>query len=93
MTQTETQPAPAATQVPPAGRPQLRQWTLTVTGTQDAPANMRRVTFSVPDLAEFEYRAGQAIVMMLPTGEGSWDAAIIQSAMSIKKTVCWMWIF
>ena len=57
-------------QVPPVGRPQLRQWELTVTAVADAPANMRRVTFTAPDIAEFNYRAGQAIVMMLPTGDG-----------------------
>lgn len=57
-------------QTPPSGRPQLRQWELTVTGVADAPANMRRVTFTAPDIAEFNYRAGQAIVMMLPTGDG-----------------------
>lgn len=66
MTQQQTPQVPT----PPMGRPQLRQWELTVAAVADAPANMRRVTFTAPDLAEFTYRAGQAIVMMLPTGDG-----------------------
>ncbi len=66
MTPDQTTPV----QTPPVGRPQLRQWELTVTAVADAPANMRRVTFTAPDIAEFTYRAGQAIVMMLPTGDG-----------------------
>lgn len=68
MQTTPDQNAPA--QTPPPGRPQLRQWELTVVAVADAPANMRRVTFTAPDIAEFNYRAGQAIVMMLPTGDG-----------------------
>ena len=66
MTQDQTPQVPT----PPMGRPQLRQWELTVTAVADAPVNMRRVTFTAPDIAEFTYRAGQAIVMMLPTADG-----------------------
>ena len=65
MTQDQAPQVPT----PPMGRPQLRQWELTVTAVADAPVNMRRVTFTAPDIAEFTYRPGQAIVMMLPTAD------------------------
>lgn len=57
-------------QAQPAWRPQLRQWEFTVVAVADTPVNMRRVTFTAPDITEFTYKPGQAVVMMLPTGHG-----------------------
>lgn len=54
----------------PAGRPNLRNWTLEVMDSFDAPANMRRVVFTAPDIAEFDYRPGQAIVFAMPLPDG-----------------------
>lgn len=55
----------------PSGRPNLRSWDLEVVDSFDAPGNMRRVVFTAPDVSEFDYKPGQAIVfsMPLPNGE------------------------
>lgn len=55
---------------PPAGRPNLRSWNLEVVDSFDAPPNMRRVVFTAADMAEFDYRPGQAIVFMMPLANG-----------------------
>lgn len=52
------------------GRPPLPEWTLTVTASAPAPGRMQRVTFRVEGDAPFGYRPGQALVMMIPLGNG-----------------------
>jgi NADPH-dependent ferric siderophore reductase len=54
----------------PAGRPNLRSWQLEVVDSFDAPPNMRRVVFTAPDIADFDYKPGQAIVFMMPLPNG-----------------------
>lgn len=56
--------------IAPAGRPKLRSWNLEVVDSFDAPSNMRRVVFTADDIAEFDYRPGQAIVFMMPLQNG-----------------------
>jgi NADPH-dependent ferric siderophore reductase len=61
-----TQPAA----VPAPGKANLRLWTLRVVDALDAEPNMRRVVFTADDIAEFDYRKGQAIVFAMPLGNG-----------------------
>src|SRR5690554_6404948 len=53
-----------------SGRPNLREWALSVVESLDAAPNMRRVVFTADDIADFTYKPGQAIVfaMQLPDG-------------------------
>lgn len=60
-------PAPSP---PPAGKHNLRAWTLRVVASFDAEPNMRRVVFTADDIADFSYRPGQAIVFAMPLGTG-----------------------
>ncbi|GAA4533512.1 siderophore-interacting protein [Chelativorans composti] len=56
---------------PRRGRPNLPSYRLTVVDSADAAGNMRRVTFALPEeAAAFDYKPGQALVMMIPTGDG-----------------------
>ncbi len=66
----------------PSGRPNLRSWDLEVVDSFDAPGNMRRVVFTAPDVSEFDYKPGQAIVfsMPLPNGETGRRHYTIRSA-------------
>lgn len=48
----------------------IRSWNLEVVESYDAEPNMRRVVFTCPDIEEFEYKPGQAIVFMLPLADG-----------------------
>lgn len=60
----------AEASAPRRGRPNLPSHSLTVVKSEDASGNMRRVTFALPADAVFEYKPGQAIVMMIPLGDG-----------------------
>jgi NADPH-dependent ferric siderophore reductase len=62
--------AGAGNPAPRPGRPNLPAYTLTVVNSTDVEGNMRRVVFSLPEGAAFDYKPGQAIVMMIPTGDG-----------------------
>lgn len=62
--------AEAGIPVPRPGRPNLPSYTLTVVDSMDVEGNMRRVVLSLPKDAEFDYKPGQAIVMMIPLGDG-----------------------
>ncbi|MGO4833495.1 siderophore-interacting protein [Rhizobiaceae sp. 2RAB30] len=57
--------------VPMAGRPNLRSWDLSVIESFDTDPNMRRVLLTSDDLAEMQYRPGQALVLMLPGPDGT----------------------
>jgi NADPH-dependent ferric siderophore reductase len=60
---TETRMAP----IDPALAKRLgRMWSLTVVGAQDITPRMRRVQLSGPELAEFDPRPGQEIILLLP---------------------------
>lgn len=52
------------------GRPNLRAWALRVVDSFDAGYKMRRVVLTADDIAEFEYRPGQALVLMIPGSDG-----------------------
>lgn len=54
----------------PRQRPPLRSWTFRVIDSFDVAPKMRRVVLTADDIAEFTYRPGQAIVMMVPLPEG-----------------------
>jgi NADPH-dependent ferric siderophore reductase len=56
--------------VTPAGRPNLRSWQLCVVSAENADPNMRRVVFTADDIADFDYKPGQAIVFAMPLGNG-----------------------
>jgi NADPH-dependent ferric siderophore reductase len=43
-----------------------RMWSLTVTGAWDVAPRMRRVQLTGPELAEFDPRPGQEIILLLP---------------------------
>jgi len=62
MTMTQATNTPA--------RPQLPAYTLTVVESFDTEPNMRRVRLRLPTHSAFKYLPGQAIVMMIPTGNG-----------------------
>jgi NADPH-dependent ferric siderophore reductase len=47
-----------------------RMWSLTVVGAQDITPRMRRVQFTGPELAEFNPRPGQEIILLLPQQSG-----------------------
>lgn len=49
---------------------QRRSWQLRVTETRDIGPRMRRIFFTAPDLAEFNYRPGQAVSLQIPVGDG-----------------------
>jgi NADPH-dependent ferric siderophore reductase len=60
---TETRMAP----MDPAMAKRLgRMWSLTVVGAQDIAPRMRRVQLTGPELAEFDPRPGQEIILLLP---------------------------
>ena len=63
---------PVTQQTPPGrgGRPMLRLWSLEVVEAMDAEPSMRRVVFTAPDIAEFDYKPGQALVLMIPLSSG-----------------------
>lgn len=52
-------------------RPQLRSWTLEVVDSFDTPPNMRRVVLKPDDIAAFDYKPGQALVLMIPLTDGT----------------------
>lgn len=57
--------------LPPQGaKRNIRSWDLEVVEGFDAAPNMRRVVFTCPDIAEFAYKPGQAIVFMMPLPDG-----------------------
>ncbi len=54
----------------PRQRPPLRSWNLHVVDSFDVPPGMRRVVLTADDIHEFDYKPGQAIVMMIPLPDG-----------------------
>src|SRR5690606_28137533 len=62
--------AGAGVPAPRPGRPNLPAYTLTVVDSTDVDGNMRRVVLSLSEAAAFDYMRGQAIVMIIPTGDG-----------------------
>jgi NADPH-dependent ferric siderophore reductase len=56
--------------VRPRQRPPLRSWSMRVVDSFDVGANMRRVLLTAPDIAEFAYKPGQALVLMVPLLNG-----------------------
>lgn len=52
------------------GRPNLRAWALRVIDSFDATPRMRRVVLTADDIAELDYKPGQALVMMIPGPDG-----------------------
>jgi NADPH-dependent ferric siderophore reductase len=68
MSMTDDNKPDAPTQ--PRQRPNLRGWTFRVVDSFDVPPNMRRIVLTADDIDEFEYKPGQAIVMMIPLAEG-----------------------
>jgi len=61
----------AEASAPRRGRPNLPAYRLTVVDSVEAEGNMQRVTFALPaDATAFDYMPGQAIVMMIPLGDG-----------------------
>lgn len=71
MANTAFQPG-AAPSAPRSGRPNLPSHQLTVVDSLDVEGNMRRVVLSLPDDSAFDYKPGQAIIMMIPTGDGEY---------------------
>ena len=69
MENTEVKPG-AEPSAPRSGRPNLPSYQLTVVDSLDVEGHMRRVVLSLPDGNAFDYKPGQAIVMMIPTGNG-----------------------
>lgn len=58
---------------PRSGRPNLPSYTLTVVNSVDMTGNMRRIVLSLPPEAKaLRYQPGQALVMMIPTGDGEY---------------------
>jgi NADPH-dependent ferric siderophore reductase len=51
-------------------RPELRSWTFHVVDSIDVAPNMRRVVLTSDEIAEFSYKPGQAIVLILPRPGG-----------------------
>lgn len=66
MQKNENQSEPASR---PNGRPALPSYRLVVRSARNTPGHMRRVVFELPD--GFEYVPGQALVTMIPLGDGT----------------------
>lgn len=52
------------------GRPMLRPWSLEVVEAMNVAPSMRRVVFTADDIADFDYKPGQALVLMIPLADG-----------------------
>lgn len=53
---------------PKPSRPPMREWTLRVVEALDVRPNMRRVVMTADDLSDFQYKPGQALMLMIPLG-------------------------
>ena len=72
---TDAPPADLRAAVPPGllemmKKRGLRDWNLTVKGVGEVTPRMRRVSLTSHDLGEFDAKAGQDMVLMLPDGAG-----------------------
>ncbi|GEO12440.1 siderophore-interacting protein [Microvirga aerophila] len=56
--------------VGPRQRPPLRSWSMRVVDSFDVASNMRRIILTTRDIAEFAYKPGQALVLMVPLPNG-----------------------
>ena len=52
----------------PSPKPQTREWRFRVVEARDVAPNMRRIVMTSDEIAEFRYRPGQALMMMIPLG-------------------------